>query len=98
MLEPEKVASTILDAAVDPVRYVKVGTMSKLNTTMANIAPRLADLMARAYMGRQQRAEAPHGLQGSLHTPSEDGRTHGRGNENAADSKAAMESNTRKTT
>src|ERR1700712_1799149 len=78
MLEPEKVASAILDAAVDPVRHVKVGAMSKLNTTMTNIAPRLADRMAKGYMGKQQRAEAPHGLQGSLYTPSEDGRTHGR--------------------
>jgi short-subunit dehydrogenase len=98
MLEPEKVASAILDAAVDPVRDVRVGAMSKLNTTMAKIAPRLADRMAKSYMGRQQRAEAPHGLQGSLYTPSEDGRTHGRGNENAANLKAAMESNTRKVT
>src|SRR6195952_5337696 len=45
MLEPEKVASAILDAAVSPARDVKVGAMSVMNTSMAKIAPRLADLM-----------------------------------------------------
>jgi short-subunit dehydrogenase len=97
MLEPEKVASAILDAAVDPVRDVKVGAMSKLNTAMSKIAPSLADRMARSYMGKQQRNEPPHGLQGSLYTPSEDGRVHGRGDENAADKDAAMASNVRRT-
>ena len=95
MLEPGKVAGAILDAAVHPVRDVKVGAMSVMNTAMAKIAPRIADRMAKKQMGRQQRNEAPHGLQGSLYTPSEDGRIHGRGNENAADTKAAMESNLR---
>ena len=46
-------------------------------------------------MGRQQRAEAPHGLQGSLYHATEDGRTKGRGNENAQDTKTAKESNIR---
>jgi short-subunit dehydrogenase len=96
MIEPEKVASAILDAAVDPVHHIKVGTMSKLNTTMSALMPRIAERMAKSYMGKQQRDEPPkHGLQGSLYKASEDGRTHGRGNENAADQKQAMESNVR---
>jgi short-subunit dehydrogenase len=96
MLEPEKVASAILDAAVDPARDVKVGAMSKMNTMMSKIMPRLADRMAKSYMGRQQRDEPPrHGLQGSLYQASEDGRTRGRGDENAADRKEAMQSNVR---
>jgi short-subunit dehydrogenase len=94
-LEPEKVASVILDAAVDPARDVKVGTMSKLNTSMAKILPRLADRMAKMQMGRQQRDEPPHAREGTLYTASEDGRIHGRGNENAADKSEAMESNVR---
>jgi short-subunit dehydrogenase len=96
MIEPEKVASAILDAAVSPTHHVKVGTMSKLNTTMANIMPKLAERMAKSYMGKQQRDEAPkHGLQGSLYKASEDGRTHGRGSDNAADKDEAMQSNVR---
>lgn len=96
-LEPEKVASAILDAAVKPARDVKVGAMSVMNTYMAKVAPRIADRMAKMQMGRQQRDEAPHGMQGSLYHASEDGRTHGRGNENAADSAAARKSNVRTT-
>ena len=95
-LEPERVASAILDAAVDPAIHVKVGAMSKMNTAMAKIAPRLGDLMAKQQMGRQQRDEPPHAREGALYEPSEDGRTHGRGNENAADRKEALESNTRR--
>ena len=96
MIEPEQVASAILDAAVDPVHHVKVGAMSKLNTAMSAIMPTIAERMAKSYMGRQQRDEPPrHGLQGSLYQASEDGRTHGRGNENAADQKEAMQSNLR---
>lgn len=96
-LEPEKVASAILDAAVEPARDVKVGAMSVMNTFMAKIAPRIADRMARMQMGRQQRDEPPHGMQGSLYRASEDGRTHGRGNENAADTDEAKQSNVRPT-
>ena len=96
MIEPEKVASAILDAAVDPVHHIKVGAMSKLNTTLSAIMPTLAERMAKSYMGRQQRNEPPRqAVQGSLYQASEDGRTRGRGNENAADQKEAMESNVR---
>jgi short-subunit dehydrogenase len=96
MIEPEKVASAILDAAVDPAHHIKVGAMSKLNTVMSAIMPRIAERMAKGYMGKQQRDEPPrHELQGSLYKPTEDGRTHGRGNENAADKKEAMQSNVR---
>jgi short-subunit dehydrogenase len=96
-LEPEKVASAILDAAVSPARDVKVGAMSHINTGMAKIAPRLGDLMARMQIGRQQRDEPPHSREGALFQGSESGRTHGRGNENAADTKEAKESNVRRT-
>jgi short-subunit dehydrogenase len=96
-LEPEKVASVILDAAVDPARDVKVGTMSVMNTFMAKIAPSLGDRMARLQMGRQQRDEPARTVDGALYEASEDGRTHGRGNENAADTKEAKASNVRST-
>ena len=96
MIEPEKVASAILDAAIDPVRDVKVGAMSKLNTTLAKVLPSLFDVMAKKQIGRQQRDEAPqHAREGTLYQGGECGRTHGRGDENSADSDAATAANTR---
>jgi len=95
MIEPEKVAAAILDAATSPKREDKVGAMATINTTMAKIMPRIADAMARMQMGRQQRAEAPTARAGTLYRPSEDGRVHGRGNENAAPAREAKQSNLR---
>ena len=96
MIEPEKVASAILDAATEPARDVKVGAMSVINTTMSKILPALGETMAKMQIGRQQRDEAPqHSREGTLYRAGESGRIHGRGNENAADSKVARESNTR---
>ena len=95
MIEPEKVASAILDAATRPTRDAKVGAMSKINTTMAKMLPSIAQKMARMQMGRMQRAEAPHAREGNLYEPSQDGRVHGRGNENAAPAREAKRSNLR---
>ena len=95
MIEPEKVAAAILDAATSHTRDVRVGVMSKLNTTLAKLVPPVAEAMAKMQMGRQQREEAPHAREGTLYRPGESGRIHGRGNENAADPKMAKASNTR---
>jgi short-subunit dehydrogenase len=95
MIEPEKVADAILEAATDPARDVKVGAMAKLNTVMAKLMPSLADTMAKMQMGRQQRDEAPQTRDGTLYTPGHAGRVHGRGNQNAADTSAARQSNLR---
>jgi len=95
MIEAEKVASAILDAATDPTRSTKVGTMSVLNTTMAKLMPALSDAMAKMQMGRQQRKEPPHSREGTLYQAGECGRTKGRGNQNTADKKEAMASNVR---
>jgi NADP-dependent 3-hydroxy acid dehydrogenase YdfG len=93
MIEPEKVASAVLDAATEPTRDVRVGTMSVLNTTMAKIVPALGESMAKMQIGRQQRDEPPHSREGTLYRAGESGRIHGRGNENAADTTQARESN-----
>jgi hypothetical protein len=69
--------------------------MSKLNTTMAKLVPPVGEAMAKMQMGRQQREEAPHAREGTLYSPGESGRIHGRGNDNAADAKKAKASNTR---
>jgi short-subunit dehydrogenase len=95
MIEVEKVASAILDAAASPTRSTKVGTMSVLNTAMAKFMPSLGDVMARKQIGRQQRDEAPHARQGTLYEPGYSGRTHGRGNEHTTDTKRAEALNTR---
>lgn len=95
MIEPEKVAAAILDAAVSPARDVKVGAMATLNTTMATLMPWLGDMMAKMQIGRQQRSEAPHARQGTLYDAGECGLIHGRGNEHAADTEEARRSNTR---
>ena len=96
MIEPEKVAFAILEAATEPVRDVRVGTMAKVNTTMAKLLPSLGDMMAKMQIGRQQRDEPPrHPRAGTLYTAGETGRIHGRGNENPARMSEARESNVR---
>ena len=94
MIEVEKVASAILDAATSVTRSTKVGTMSVLNTAMAKFLPVLGDFMARQQIGRQQRDEAPHSRDGTLYEAGRSGRTHGRGNQNTADTTRAKALNT----
>jgi short-subunit dehydrogenase len=95
MIEPEKVATAILDAATTPTRATKVGAMSVINTNVAKIMPALAEMMGRMQMGRQQRDEPSHATDGTLYEPGESGRVHGRGDENAAPSSDAKQSNLR---
>src|SRR5687768_566446 len=42
MIDPQQVADAILEAAVKPTRYKKVGAMAKLNSAVAKVAPALA--------------------------------------------------------
>lgn len=95
MIEPEKVACAILEAATAPQRDVKVGAMSVINTTMAKLMPSLADAMAKMQLGRQQRNERPHARDGALYRASESGRVYGRGAQNKADPDVARQSNVR---
>ena len=43
MIDPEKVASAILEAVTSPHPVVRVGAMAILNTTMAKLMPGVAD-------------------------------------------------------
>lgn len=95
MIEPEKVASAILDAATTPTRDVKVGAMSVINTAMSKIMPGMADSMAKKQIGRQQRNEVPHARDGSLYKASETGLIYGRGQQNKADPDRARQTNVR---
>ena len=95
MIEAEKVASAILDAATSPTHSTKVGAMSVLNTTISKIMPSLGEAMAKMQIGRQQRDEAPHTREGTLYRAGESGRIRGRGNQNTADTDQAKQSNVR---
>jgi short-subunit dehydrogenase len=77
MIDPEDVAEAILKAATKPQRDVKVGTMSKVNTTISKIAPSLGDKMSAKQADRQQYDEPPRDPEGTLYKPGEEGRTHG---------------------
>ena len=58
-IDPRKVADAILNAGTKPVRDVKVGLMSKINTTMAKIAPALGEKIAAKQADRQQYDQPP---------------------------------------
>jgi short-subunit dehydrogenase len=58
-LDPRKVADAILNAATKPTRDIKVGMMSKINTTVAKIAPALGEKLAAKQAGRQQYDQPP---------------------------------------
>ncbi|MFO1501950.1 MAG: SDR family oxidoreductase [Verrucomicrobiota bacterium] len=64
--DPEDVAEAILAAAVKPTRSKKVGTMSKVNTATAKLAPKLGDKIAAKQADRQQYEEAPRDPDGTL--------------------------------
>jgi short-subunit dehydrogenase len=96
MIEPEKVASAILDAATSPTRSVKVGAMSVINTALSKVLPGVADSMAKMQLGRQQRNEVPHARDGSLYEASETGLIYGRGQQNKADPDRARQTNVRR--
>lgn len=77
MIEPQEVADAILKAATKPTRDVRVGGMSKLNTFVAKNIPGMADRMTAKQVEDLHRDEPPRHPEGTLHTPSEDGRVKG---------------------
>jgi short-subunit dehydrogenase len=83
MIEPAQVAEAILDAAVKPTRYTRVGGKAVLNTITAKFAPGIADKMAAKETGKLHYDERPRDPDGALHKPSEQttvaGQTHGPG-------------------
>jgi NADP-dependent 3-hydroxy acid dehydrogenase YdfG len=77
-IDPMKVARTILAAATDPARDVTVGAMAKINTTNFKLMGKVADWMSKKYMTKQQYDAPPQDPMGTLYTPGESGRIHGR--------------------
>lgn len=78
-IDPYDVAEAILDAAVEPERYRKVGIMARMNTAAANLIPALAEKLEKRQANRQQYDEPPRDPAGTLYAAGESGRTHGTG-------------------
>lgn len=78
-IEPEQVATAILDAATSEQRDIKVGFMAKMNTTLSHLLPSVGDRRAAKQTTTQQRPEAPQHPEGTLHGPGAPvGNVHGR--------------------
>ncbi len=69
--DPEHVAEAILQAATIPTRSIRVGMMSKINTTTAKLFPKVGDRMAAQQVDRQHYDEDPRHPDGTLETPGE---------------------------
>jgi short-subunit dehydrogenase len=78
-IDPEDVAKAILKAAVEGGRDVKVGTVARLNTMTAKLAPALGDKLSARQAGRQQQDEPPRHPEGTLYQPGHGGQVHGEG-------------------
>ena len=76
-IDPHQVADAILDAATNGGRSIKVGAMSKMNTFMANLIPKLADRMSALQAKRQQKEERPRNPKGTLYEGGYSGRVYG---------------------
>jgi short-subunit dehydrogenase len=78
-IDPAKVADAILDAATSPHRAIKVGAMSKLNTTMQHLMPGIAQKMEGKQADRQHYDEPPRNPDGALHRAGGTGPVYGSG-------------------
>ncbi len=77
MIDPEKVAGAILDAAESGGRDVPVGAVAHMNTTMSKLLPRLGDRMSAMQEKRQITDQPARDRMGTLYKPGESGRVHG---------------------
>ena len=79
IIDPQKVADAILEAAVKPARAVKVGMMSKVNTAVSKLAPGLGEKMAAKQADNFKSEEKPRDPDGTLYKAGESGQVHGTG-------------------
>lgn len=77
MIDPHRVAETILETATEGGRDVRVGAMAVINTTAYKLMPGLADKFSAMQANRQQEDFAPIDPEGALYKPSHSGRIHG---------------------
>ena len=78
-IDPYRVARAILRAAEHHARDVKVGTMAKLNTTVAKLVPKIGDALSASYKDKQHYDEPPRNPGGTLDQAGESGRVYGTG-------------------
>jgi short-subunit dehydrogenase len=78
-IDPRQVADAILHAATKATRDIKVGMMSKINTTMHNVLPALAEKIEAKQAGRQQYDESPRNPEGALYRLGGTGQIYGSG-------------------
>ncbi|HYG05754.1 MAG TPA: SDR family oxidoreductase [Stenotrophomonas sp.] len=78
LIDPVRVADTILEAAQHGGRDIKVGAMASANVAMSRWMPRLADRLSAARGHTQQQERPALQPEGTLHRPGESGRVHGR--------------------
>lgn len=57
MIAPEKVATAILDNAVDPKDFDRIGAMAVIDSVIAKVLPSLSTAMSKMQVGRPQRNE-----------------------------------------
>jgi len=77
MIDPQKVADAIIDAATSPTHHTKVGMMAKVNTFASNNMPNVADKMSAKYVNKQQKDEPPRNPEGTLYHGGGTGERHG---------------------
>jgi len=77
MIDAREVADAILHAATQGGRDVKVGAMSKLNTTVARLAPGVGDKLSARQAKRQHYDQPPSHPDGILYRPGHSGRIDG---------------------
>lgn len=94
MVDPQKVAEAILDAATKHTHHIKVGMNAKINTFMSNNFPGIADHEVAKYVEKQMANEPPRNPQGTLYTPGEAGTTHGQ-SQQKSDAKKKSQSKTK---
>lgn len=89
MIDPQRVADAILEAAVKPKREVKVGLRAAASSLIAKLGGKLGDKMAALYVDKQQYPEPPRDPEGTLNKPGESGRIKGSGGRKAGGRKSA---------
>ena len=76
-IDPVRVAEAILKAASEGGRDITVGSVAKINTTLAKLLPALGDRVSAMQSDRQQQDRPPVDPEGALYRPSEDGKVRG---------------------
>ena len=78
-IDPHEVARAIMKAATEPTRDIKVGALSKINTTVQNLMPAMAQKVEARQATRQHYDEPPRNPEGALFKPGGTGQVYGSG-------------------